>query len=75
MEKNSGFYVVWNPARGGPTVRHPTRRSAAAEAERLARANPGQSFFVLGTVAVAEVPVPSVLRDLAPVDSDAGIPF
>lgn len=73
MDKASGFYVVWNPARGAPTVRHRTRPAAAEEAERLARSNPGQTFFVLATVAVAEVPVPVALRELEPVDM--GIPF
>lgn len=41
------FFMVWNPERNAPTFRHPTRWSAVNEAERLARENQGQSFYVL----------------------------
>jgi len=42
------FWIVWNP-RGAsmPRVRHATEALAVAEAERLARENAGQQFFVL----------------------------
>lgn len=48
---SSGFFVVWCPTRGAPTVRHRNRDAATAEATRLARANPGEDFFVLAALA------------------------
>lgn len=36
---------------GSPTVRHPSRQSAKNEAERLAKACPGDEFTVLESVA------------------------
>ncbi len=60
--------------------------SALAEAKRLAEANPGQKFFVLGAIAVAEAPKPKVevklvegsvatkvVRPLNPLDLDGAI--
>lgn len=41
----------WLVHGGGPTNhQHPTRAGAVREAERLARANPGQAFVVLEAV-------------------------
>jgi len=43
------FWIVWCPTGAkSPSFRHATYRDAAVEAERLARANAGQTFFVLG---------------------------
>ncbi|MGF6936827.1 hypothetical protein OKW41_005989 [Paraburkholderia sp. UCT70] len=43
------FWLVWSPTCATPMGdRHPSFGSAAAEAERLAQANPGREFFVLG---------------------------
>mgnify|MGYP007007270210 CR=1 FL=1 len=42
------FWVVWNPNGQNPRYRHASRLDAEQEAGRLARANPGQEFFVLG---------------------------
>jgi hypothetical protein len=47
-----GFYLVWNPARGKPKRRHPTLKSAQAEADRLSKKQPNESFYVLQTVTV-----------------------
>lgn len=44
------FWLIWNERGSTPTVRHETKASARAEAERLARMNPGQSFHVLELV-------------------------
>lgn len=54
------FWVVWNPDGINPQHRHPVECHARAEAERLARANPGQTFYVLettGRVQAEAVPV------------------
>jgi len=36
---------------GSPTVRHPTKKSAKTEAERLAAQHPGQEFVVMEALA------------------------
>lgn len=41
------FWMVWNPQGHAPTHKHPTALAAKAEAERLARTNPGAKFIVL----------------------------
>lgn len=50
MDTVHPFYVVWRVGGGSPTVMHPSRGRAEAEAERLASANPGSDFVVLGAV-------------------------
>ncbi|MGF6444370.1 hypothetical protein [Paraburkholderia youngii] len=43
------FWLVWSPTGAKPPRhRHTSFGSAAVEAERLAQANPGHEFFVLG---------------------------
>lgn len=50
-------FLVFNATKGGaPTFKHPTRSSAEAEARRLANLNPGQAFYVLGSVSVTQAP-------------------
>lgn len=44
------FWMVWNPEGHSPTFRHREETSAVTEADRLARANPGQMFIVLMAV-------------------------
>jgi hypothetical protein len=41
------FWMIWNPRGHAPTVSHSHPETAKREAERLARANPGQEFYVL----------------------------
>ena len=41
------FFLVWNPAGRSPFCQHGTYQSARTEAERLARANPNQDFYVV----------------------------
>lgn len=47
------FWVVWNPQGNNPTMRHQSREAAQDEAERLARINPGQNFYVLASLSVS----------------------
>lgn len=54
------FWLVWRGGGGVPTHMHPTKDSAEREAERLAKANPGSTFYVMKAVAAAvadEAPV------------------
>lgn len=51
--KAQPFFLVWNPEGGAPTLKQPSYVVAENEAKRLARSNPGQSFFVLAAVAEA----------------------
>jgi hypothetical protein len=51
--KPQPFFLVWNPEGGTPTVKQPSYAVAEGEAKRLARNNPGSSFFVLAAVAEA----------------------
>ena len=44
------FWLVWHVDGGAPCYRHPTRASAEAEAERLARLHPGKAFAVMESV-------------------------
>lgn len=45
------FWMVWCEDGGSPRVRHCNKQLAVAEAERLAKLNPGQVFFVLKATA------------------------
>ncbi len=47
------FWMVYNPQGGAPTYQHSSFQQAKAEAERLARMNPGQSFYVLQACGMA----------------------
>lgn len=49
------FWLVWNESGYPPRYRHDTEESAVREAERLARVNPGQNFYVLEAVALRVV--------------------
>lgn len=49
-EKQMRFWMVWNPEGRQPQYKHFTRTEADMEAQRLARVNPEQSFYVLKAV-------------------------
>ena len=70
------FWVVLGSDNGSPTVRHPSKKSATSEAERLARNNPGCKFTVLESLATV---VKSDLRwepnDLDGSEPDSEVPF
>jgi hypothetical protein len=51
-QTESAFWLVWSPTgETSPSYKHPSIARATAEAERLARAHPGQLFVVLEAVA------------------------
>ena len=41
------FWLVWCEEAQSPKVRHQSALEAGVEAERLARKNPGQRFYIL----------------------------
>ena len=43
-------FMVWNPARGMPSVAHDTLERALSEAERLTAANPGERFVIMSPI-------------------------
>lgn len=47
MNTDQTFWLVWNPRGHAPTVQHDCEEKAVAEAQRLARTNPGHEFYVL----------------------------
>jgi len=51
MARDKFWMVLGN---GTPTYRHPAKSTAVAEAERLARMNPGTEFVVLESLAVCK---------------------
>lgn len=65
------FWLVWNPQRTAPTYRHQSSLEATAEAERLARTNPGETFVVLESVCARCVDYMAKI-DMSP---DCDIPF
>ena len=64
-----GFWMVWNPQRSAPRMKHFTRDSAINEAKRLARENPGEEFVVLQSVGSAR------RVDIDFVEHSAPLPF
>lgn len=52
MSDNKGFYLIYNPQRPHqpPKVRHHNYDAALLEAKRLARTNPGEVFYVMGSL-------------------------
>jgi hypothetical protein len=71
----SKFWVVWCPDARSPTVKHWSKDSAAAEAVRLATANPALDFFVLKATRGFRGTAPNPPAELKMVVDDDGIPF
>lgn len=78
---NLEFWMVWNPnGSRHPMYQHTSAKSAADEAERLATANPGQSFYVLQATelrrtAVTPVEALTLLKRPEPDPEDDDMPF
>lgn len=54
--ERSGFFLVWTPSNERtPTYRHPSSDAAEKEADRLAKLNPGQDFYVLAAISKSRV--------------------
>lgn len=49
------FWLVWNPEGRSPMIQHLELSLAKAEAERLARAHPGQQFYILAPLSETKV--------------------
>jgi len=49
-ENKKEIYVIWNPKGQNPRYKHTSLEDAEKEAERLAKANPNQEFYVLKAV-------------------------
>lgn len=54
-----GGWFVWTKRGRSPRKAHPNYETAAAEAKRLAKANPGTKFIVLQMVAKYSVEAPT----------------
>jgi hypothetical protein len=54
------FFIVWNIYKQLPLmpIRHRTQVEAVAEAERLARIQPDETFYVMRLVSVTQLPKP-----------------
>ena len=52
------FYMVWTKTGHPPRVAHPKLATARAEAQRLARLQPGRKFIVLQAIEKYGVPAP-----------------
>jgi hypothetical protein len=63
------FFLVWNENGYPPKFQHETLHSATQEAERLARANRGQRFYILRALELR------VVDDMKRVVLGDGIPF
>ena len=59
------FFLVWRDGGYPPRFRHETKAKAVAEAERLAREKPGETFYVLQALTVTRIePEPSITTQL-----------
>lgn len=68
------FWLVWRAGSPMTKFRHFEKQSAVGEAERLARQNPGETFYVLKTTAAVEAELPPVTHYKLTKESDE-LPF
>lgn len=69
------FWMVWNPNGRQPRHMHMNRVAADQEAQRLARENPGEQFFVLKSMTgFTAIPQPVETIKIRPALPDE-IPF
>ena len=74
MHDKSPFWMVWNPQGRTPAFKHVSLAQATNEAERLARLNPSEVFYVLESIAMRTVD--SMVRvDIRPPHYDPDQPF
>ena len=61
------FFIVWNIHKQLPLmpIRHRTQVEAVAEAERLARIQPDDTFYVMRLVSVTQLPKPPSITSYA----------
>lgn len=64
MTVGKKFWMVFGGHCTTPTKRHSSYTIARDEAERLARLNPCQSFYVLEATSVSLVEQPSITKEL-----------
>lgn len=62
--QEKGFWVVWNPRRGVPQVKHPYLSDAKREAERLSTNQPGEDFYVLRAESKCHTPKKTVWENI-----------
>ena len=62
MNNEDIFYMIWCPQALTPTVRHETLVGAQREADRLARANRGRDFIVMGAIELHKAVDVTVMR-------------
>ncbi len=56
--RSARFWLVWNPNGRNPQFMHANFDSVRLEAQRLARLNPGQRFYMVEVIGYAEVQDP-----------------
>jgi hypothetical protein len=71
------FWMVWNPNRHAPTVRHSSEEVARDEASRLARLAPGEKFVILKAMYAVRVrrPEPPPVEIVPLLEIGDEIPF
>lgn len=64
------FWLVWKPNGALPTFKHPSYDDAKKEAERLARKNSADRFYILEALEVVSVELPVTVQPLVPLSEE-----